>query len=199
MVLPASLEEGKSIKKRYAVFNEDGSIAELKGFEIKRRGELKLVKQYQGEIFDQFLKGGTLNECYEKVGETCNKWLDVLTTQGEGMTNQEILELLVEQNNMSKTLDEYLSAKQKSCAITCATRMQEFFGSDIVSDKGFPVMYTIARKLDDTQVTARAIPVKMFDFKNETVRRRLCCTAQEGRLRSRVSGPSFRVAWQSGV
>ncbi len=30
MVLPASKEEGKSIKKRYAVFNLDGSLAELK-------------------------------------------------------------------------------------------------------------------------------------------------------------------------
>jgi DNA polymerase epsilon subunit 1 len=31
MVLPASKEEGKRLKKRYAVFNEDGSLAELKG------------------------------------------------------------------------------------------------------------------------------------------------------------------------
>jgi hypothetical protein len=30
MILPASKEEGKSIKKRYAVFNFDGSLAELK-------------------------------------------------------------------------------------------------------------------------------------------------------------------------
>ena len=30
MVLPASKEEGKLIKKRYAVFNFDGSLAELK-------------------------------------------------------------------------------------------------------------------------------------------------------------------------
>ena len=30
MVLPASKEEGKLIKKRYAVFNDDGSLAELK-------------------------------------------------------------------------------------------------------------------------------------------------------------------------
>lgn len=30
MVLPASQEEGKNIKKRYAVFNFDGSLAELK-------------------------------------------------------------------------------------------------------------------------------------------------------------------------
>ena len=32
MVLPAAKEEGKSLKKRYAVFNFDGSLAELKGF-----------------------------------------------------------------------------------------------------------------------------------------------------------------------
>uniref|UniRef100_A0A804QUZ1 Rieske domain-containing protein n=1 Tax=Zea mays TaxID=4577 RepID=A0A804QUZ1_MAIZE len=38
MILHASKEEGILIKKRYAVFNEDGTLAELKGFEIKRRG-----------------------------------------------------------------------------------------------------------------------------------------------------------------
>ncbi len=47
MILPASKEEGKLIKKRYAVFNLDGSLAELKGFEMKRRGELKLIKVFQ--------------------------------------------------------------------------------------------------------------------------------------------------------
>lgn len=50
MVLPASQEEGKSIKKRYAVFNMDGSLAELKGFEIKRRGELQLIKSFQSDV-----------------------------------------------------------------------------------------------------------------------------------------------------
>lgn len=30
MVLPASPEEGKTLKKRYAVFNKDGTLAELK-------------------------------------------------------------------------------------------------------------------------------------------------------------------------
>lgn len=46
MFLSAAKEEGKKIKKRYAVFEEDGSIAELKGFELKRRGELQLIKSY---------------------------------------------------------------------------------------------------------------------------------------------------------
>ena len=56
MVLPASQEKGKLLKKRYAVFNDDGSLAELKGFEIKRRGELQIIKLFQGEVFEKFLQ-----------------------------------------------------------------------------------------------------------------------------------------------
>lgn len=81
MILPASKEEGKLIKKRYAVFNEDGSLAELKGFELKRRGELKLIKVFQSEVFDQFLEGQTLEECYDAVAAVANRWLDLLDTQ----------------------------------------------------------------------------------------------------------------------
>lgn len=57
MILPAAREEGKNIKKRYAVFAEDGSLSELKGFEIKRRGELKLIKIFQEQVFKRFLDG----------------------------------------------------------------------------------------------------------------------------------------------
>lgn len=49
MILPASTEEGKLLKKRYAVFELDGSLAELKGFELKRRGELQLIKTFQSQ------------------------------------------------------------------------------------------------------------------------------------------------------
>jgi len=44
MIIPAAKEEGKLLKKRYAVYNPNGSMAELKGFELKRRGELKIIK-----------------------------------------------------------------------------------------------------------------------------------------------------------
>ena len=81
MILPAAREEGKNIKKRYAVFDEDGSISELKGFEIKRRGELKLIKVFQGGLFERFLDGSSLEECYEAVGAVCNQWLDVLLSR----------------------------------------------------------------------------------------------------------------------
>lgn len=148
MVLPASKEEGKLIKKRYAVFNDDGSLAELKvcravcsvrdvltlqistkmchavccvrdvltlqtsdglhvdalnhvsseiarlhsphldggwlwpqGFELKRRGELKLIKAFQGEVFAQFLAGDSLVSAYAAVAAVADRWLDLLDTQ----------------------------------------------------------------------------------------------------------------------
>ena len=57
MALPASPEEGKLLKKKYVVYNFDGTVAELKGFELKRRGELELVKAFQSQVFGQFLEG----------------------------------------------------------------------------------------------------------------------------------------------
>ncbi|GBG71096.1 hypothetical protein CBR_g8395 [Chara braunii] len=78
MILPASKEEGGVIKKRYAVFNHDGTLAELKGFEVKRRGELKLIKVFQSEVFENFLGGTTLEECYDAVAAVANRWLDML-------------------------------------------------------------------------------------------------------------------------
>jgi len=82
MVLPASPEEGKLLKKKYVVFNFNGTIAELKGFELKRRGELELVKIFQSQVFEHFLAGDTLSECYSAVGAIANQWLDVLDEQG---------------------------------------------------------------------------------------------------------------------
>ena len=57
MIIPASKEENVLLKKRYAVFNHDGSLAELKGFEIKRRGELKLIKVFQVRHFSFIFSG----------------------------------------------------------------------------------------------------------------------------------------------
>lgn len=82
MILPAAKEEGKKLKKRYAVFHLNGSLAELKGFEIKRRGELKLIKSFQGQIFEKFLEGNSLSECYRSVASVANSWLDILDSKG---------------------------------------------------------------------------------------------------------------------
>ena len=60
------------------MFNFDGSLAELKGFEVKRNGELQLIKIFQASVFEAFLKGNTLEECYAAVAKIADYWLDVL-------------------------------------------------------------------------------------------------------------------------
>ena len=92
MILPASTEQGRKLKKRYAVFNFDGSLAELKGFEVKRRGELQLVKVFQQSVFGAFLKGSTLKECYTEVAKVADYWVDVLYSKAAHMPDDELFD-----------------------------------------------------------------------------------------------------------
>lgn len=96
MILPTSQEEGKQLKKRYAIFNKDGKIHELKGFEIKRRGELKMIKDFQSQIFSTFLAGSTLQESYAAAARVADHYLDIIDTKGEAMADDELLQLISE-------------------------------------------------------------------------------------------------------
>ncbi|KAJ4291341.1 DNA polymerase epsilon catalytic subunit [Collariella sp. IMI 366227] len=168
MVLPTSKEEGKNLKKRYAVFNDDGSLAELKGFEVKRRGELKLIKIFQQQIFKFFLEGTTLAECYTAVAKVANRWLDVLHSKGSTLADEELMELISENRSMTKTLEEYGS--QKSTSITTAKRLADFLGEGMVKDKGLNCKFIICAKPKNAPVTERAIPVAIFSAEEETKR-----------------------------
>ncbi|KAG2397467.1 DNA polymerase epsilon catalytic subunit [Vigna angularis] len=161
MILPASKEEGILIKKRYAVFNDDGTLAELKGFEIKRRGELKLIKVFQAELFDKFLHGSSLEECYSAVASVANRWLDLLDNQGKDIADSELLDYISESSTMSKSLADY--GEQKSCAVTTAKRLADFLGDTMVKDKGLRCQYIVASEPKGTPVSERAIPVAIFE------------------------------------
>ncbi|OCK81484.1 DNA polymeras-like protein epsilon [Lepidopterella palustris CBS 459.81] len=168
MILPTSKEEDKNLKKRYAVFNHDGSLAELKGFEVKRRGELKLIKIFQTQIFKFFLEGSTLTETYASVAKVANRWLDVLDQRGSTLADEELIDLICENKNMTKTLEEY--GAQKSTAITTAKRLAEFLGEQMVKDKGLNCKYIISSRPKNAPVTERAIPVAIFSAE-ESVKR----------------------------
>ncbi|KAI9739725.1 MAG: DNA polymerase epsilon catalytic subunit [Cirrosporium novae-zelandiae] len=168
MVLPTSKEEFKNLKKRYAVFNHDGSLAELKGFEVKRRGELKLIKIFQTQIFKVFLDGVTLSDTYTAVAKVADRWLDVLYEKGGTLADEELIELICENRSMTKTLEEY--GTQKSTSITTAKRLAEFLGEQMVKDKGLNCKYIIASKPKNSPVTERAIPVAIFSA-DEQIRR----------------------------
>lgn len=168
MILPTSKEEDKNLKKRYAVFNHDGTLAELKGFEVKRRGELKLIKIFQTQIFKFFLEGTTLVETYAAVATVANQWLDVLHQRGSTLADEELIDLICENRSMSKALEEYGS--QKSTSITTAKRLAEFLGTQMVKDKGLNCKYIIASRPKGAPVTDRAIPVAIFSA-DEQVKR----------------------------
>lgn len=160
MVLPAAKEEGKKLKKRYAVFNFDGSLAELKGFEVKRRGELQLIKIFQSSVFEAFLQGNTLEQCYASVAKIADYWLDVLYSKGYNMPDSELFELISENRSMSRRLEDY--GAQKSTSISTAKRLAEFLGDQMVKDAGLACKYIISRKPDGAPVTERAIPLAIF-------------------------------------
>ena len=160
MILPSSKEEDKLLKKRYAVFNDDGSLAELKGFEVKRRGELQLIKIFQSQIFEKFLLGTTTQECYGAVANVADQWLDILFSRAETLSDEELVELIAENRSMSKTLAEY--GGQKSTSISTAKRLAEFLGDQMVKDKGLACKFVISAKPNGAPVTERAVPIAIF-------------------------------------
>jgi DNA polymerase epsilon subunit 1 len=168
MILPSSTEEGKLLKKRYAVFAEDGKLAELKGFEIKRRGELKMIKLFQSQLFKTFLEGDSLVTCYAAVAKVADYWLDILHTKGAHLTDQELFELISENRSMSKSLEDY--GEQKSTSISTAKRLAEFLGDEMVKDKGLACKFIISIKPSGDPVASRAVPVAIFSAEPEIKR-----------------------------
>lgn len=53
----------------------------MKGFEVKRRGELAIIKHFQTAVFKSFLKGNTLSEIYGHVAKEADYWMDILFTK----------------------------------------------------------------------------------------------------------------------
>ncbi|KAK1323653.1 DNA polymerase epsilon catalytic subunit A [Acorus calamus] len=200
MILPASKEEGILIKKRYAVFNDDGTLAELKGFEIKRRGELKLIKVFQAEVFDKFLHGATLEECYSAVASVANRWLDLLDNQGIDIADSELLDYISESSTMSKSLIDY--GEQKSCAVTTARRLADFLGDTMVKDKGLRCQYIIACEPQNTPVSERAIPVAIFETDAEIGKfyvRKWCKISSDIGIRSIIDWSYYKQRLSSAI
>ncbi|KFK43140.1 hypothetical protein AALP_AA1G085200 [Arabis alpina] len=199
MIIPASKEEGILIKKRYAVFNHDGTIAELKGFEIKRRGELKLIKVFQAELFDKFLHGSTLEECYSAVAAVADRWLDLLDNQGKDIADSELLDYISESSTMSRSLADY--GEQKSCAVTTAKRLANFLGDTMVKDKGLRCQYIVACEPKGTPVSERAVPVAIFETKCEIKKHYLqeWCKTSVVEIRSIIDWSYYKQRLSSAI
>ena len=59
------------------------------------------------QVFEQFLGGQTLAECYSVVAGVANRWLDMLDTRGVDLADEELIMYISESSVMSKSLEEY--------------------------------------------------------------------------------------------
>ncbi|AQK71203.1 DNA polymerase epsilon catalytic subunit A [Zea mays] len=178
----------------------DLSKPELKGFEIKRRGELKLIKVFQAEVFDKFLHGSTLEECYSAVASVANRWLDLLDNQGIDIADSELLDFISESSTMSKSLVDY--GEQKSCAVTTAKRLAEFLGDSMVKDKGLHCQYIVAREPQGTPVSERAVPVAIFETDPEIAKhylRKWFRFSSDANIRSIVDWSYYKQRLSSAI
>ena len=82
---------------------------------------MQLIKVLQDEIFDQYLEGKDLKECYQACANTAFKWLNILLKKGEGLDEEKLLGYIEESKVLSKDLHEYGS--QKGVAVTSAKRL----------------------------------------------------------------------------
>ncbi|MES1901878.1 MAG: hypothetical protein MHPSP_000053 [Paramarteilia canceri] len=160
MILPSSTEEGKKLKKHYAVFNENKTLAELKGFEVKRRGEIQIIKRFQEDLFSSFLDGSSLEEAYQSSADVANYWLDILDTKCIALDDNDLFDLIAESKNMSRSFSDYGS--QKTTAITTAKRLSEIIGPEILVGGGLVCKYIITKDPVGYPVTQRAVPVLIF-------------------------------------
>lgn len=191
MFLPAAREEGKKLKKRYAVFDKNGKIHELKGFEIKRRGEWKMIKMLQKDVFDSYMYGHTRQEVYDHVADVCRQYLSVLTTHGRTIDDNELLDLLSESSTMSKSLTEY--GDRKSTASTTAKRLAEVLGDSILNSRSLKCEYIISRLPASASVALRSIPVIIFHDSVDNIVSYLQRWCEDSNIKS----PDFRdiVDW----
>jgi DNA polymerase epsilon subunit 1 len=94
------------------------------------------------------------------VADVANHWIDVIDTRGESLDDDELVDLISENRNMSRQLDDY--GDQKGTSQTTARRLGEFLGAEIIKDKGLNCKFIIAEQPYGAPVTERAIPTAIW-------------------------------------
>lgn len=164
MAIPSSTEENKLLKKRYVVFDFNDKITEIKGFELKRRGELSFIKKFQEDIFPKFCSGKTLNECYKNLTEIAKYWLNIIDKRGKQLDDETLFDLFSESRSMSKDINEYCD--KKSNILSTARRIAEILGDDVLEEK-LKCEFVVSRYPDMESTADRVVPILVFKIANK--------------------------------
>lgn len=85
-----------------------------------------------------------------------------MESQGKYVNDEELIDYIGECRVMSRKLTEYGNAK--STSITCAKRIGDILGKEMIKDKGLNCKFIISRKPESKKVAERAIPTAIFDM-----------------------------------
>ena len=92
--------------RRYVVYHHDNSISELKGFEVKRRGELQMIQNFQRELFRAYTDGHTKQQAFEAAAATAKRWIILIRTKAKAICcDDELLELIVAKKVLKKPVE----------------------------------------------------------------------------------------------
>ncbi|XP_953446.1 DNA polymerase epsilon (catalytic subunit), putative [Theileria annulata] len=168
MFLPASEKSEELLKKRYVVYNHNGQIVELKGFEIKRRSEMRMIQLFQEDIFPQYLMGQTKEQAYQNAAKVAISYRKILDTRASDLADDDLFDLLLSKKTVRKPVIE--QPHQKCFGITSARRLSELFKNDsYLNDANLSMSFLLASQPTDAPRTARAIPIQTFKV-DKTVR-----------------------------
>ncbi|KAL8432970.1 hypothetical protein Efla_001178 [Eimeria flavescens] len=168
MFLPASEKSDDLLKKRYVVYSNDGRISELKGFELKRRGELEFIREFQRELFPVFIKGETKQEAYALAAAVGNRFRYLLLSRGAALQSDAALErLLVARKVLGKSVAKQTLAK--SMSITTAKRLAELLSNNTyLTEAPVSTQYVVMALPAGAEKTSRAVPVQLLHAPEKT-------------------------------
>ncbi|KAL8452745.1 hypothetical protein Emed_001309 [Eimeria media] len=168
MFLPASEKSDDLLKKRYVVYGNDGRISELKGFELKRRGELEFIREFQRELFPVFIKGESKQEAYALAAAVGNRFRYLLLSRGAAMQSDAVLErLLVARKVLGKSVAKQTLAK--SMSITTAKRLAELLNNNTyLTEAPVSTQYVVMALPAGAEKTSRAVPVQLLHAPEKT-------------------------------
>ncbi|EOB12107.1 DNA polymerase epsilon catalytic subunit A [Nosema bombycis CQ1] len=166
---PATLREDKCIKKRHIVLNNDNSIALMKGFEMVRNGEIKIVRQIQEAVISEYGSGHNIESCFTNLANVAYKYLNVIYSEGKDCDDNFILEMITD----TKCLYREINPNDKpSIIVMAARRMGEVLGVDVIKQK-VRVDYIISKYPANLNIPDRVIPTIIFNLesKNEFIKK----------------------------
>lgn len=148
-------------KKKYLEF-EEGKLSGIKGW--KRRGELQCTYNFQNEFFSAIplsINEDNYYNLYNFLKKKCvDKFINILISCGEGLTDNEVLNLFCVTKCASRPCNSY---KSKIPVCEAIRKFSEFTGDALILERSNVSMtFIVARFPNSTKVTDRVIPTLIF-------------------------------------